>query len=76
MKIEITKFTNIKLSLKALRQAILNQINISKNYLYLASDIQESKDSVNNLEKVLINMDNLFGNLLDDTIMLCRIKQN
>ena len=76
MKIEITKFTNIKLSLRALRQAILNQINISKNYLYLASDIQESKDFVNNLEKVLINMDNLFGCLLDDTEMLCIIKTN
>ena len=76
MKIEITDFKNIKLSLRALRQAILNQINISKSYLYLASDIQESKVFVDNLEKILINMNNLFGCLLDDTIMLCRIKQD
>ena len=76
MKIEIKHFKDIKLSLRALRQTILNQINISKTYLYLASDIQESKDFINNLEKVLINMDNLFGCLLDTTIMLCRIKQD
>jgi len=72
--VKIKEFTDIKLSLKALKQAIQNQINHSEKNYEKASDIQISIDFINNLKETIILMERLFGETLNNTIMLIVIE--
>ena len=72
--IKIIDFIDIKLSLKALKQVIKNQIAFSRvNYL-MASDVDISIDSIKGLEYVLKKMEELFGTL-EEQQNVCYLKE-
>ena len=71
---KIKDFSNIKLSLKALRMVLENQVAFSEmNYLF-ASDVGISLDFIKSINKTLELMDKLFGNMLDKQEVLCKIE--
>jgi len=71
--IKVIDFTNIELSLKALKQVLINQVSYSEvNYVW-ASDVGLSLDFINNLKETLKLMEKLFGSL-NEQQNVCYIK--
>ena len=69
-------FIDIKLSLKALRKALENQLRHSKENFLFAWDIGESRLFISHIEVVLKSMKDLFGDTLDNRIMFAEMTYN
>jgi len=71
---EFSLFTDIKLSLKALKCVLINQLNHSKSNYLFAWDMEESRIFIERIEKVLESLEILFGDMLESQVMFAQIE--
>ena len=69
----IEDFTDIALSMSALKKALKKQLNHSKANFLFAPDIELSRIFIKNLEDTLKSMEDLFGDTLKETALIIEI---
>lgn len=69
----IENFTDIALSMSALKKALEKQLNHSRANFLFAPDIELSRVFIKNLEDTLKSIEDLFGNILKETPLIIEI---